>query len=88
MMKTMLLHLLSAPASLRMLALLSVSLAACTPHDDARKVASSASASTPAGAATAPSADARFVALARGRVDVLVKTLQADGESVTRPFEI
>lgn len=25
---------------------------------------------------------------ARGRVDELVKTLQADGESVTRPFEI
>jgi len=25
---------------------------------------------------------------ARGRVEELVKTLQADGESVTRPFEI
>ena len=25
---------------------------------------------------------------ARGRVDELVKTLQADGESVTRPFEV
>jgi len=70
MMKTKLLHLLSAPASLRMLALLSVALAACTPHDVARKAASSASASTPAGAATASGADARFVAIARGRVDV------------------
>lgn len=25
---------------------------------------------------------------ARGRVEELVKTLQADGESVTRPFEV
>lgn len=70
MMKTMLLHLLPAPSSLRMLAVLSVALAACTPHDDARKATSSASASTPASAATAPGADARFVAIARGRVDV------------------
>lgn len=70
MMKTKLLHSLPAFSSVRILALLSIALAACTPHDDARKAASSASASAPVGTATAPGADARFVAIARGRVDV------------------
>lgn len=70
MMKTMLPQPLSAHAALRLLALLPFVLAACTPHDDARNAASSASASTPAVARNALPADARFVAIARGRVDV------------------
>ena len=70
MMNTMTLQPRSACAPRCLLALLTVALVACTPHDDARKPATPTSASTPAGAAAAPVADTRFVAIARGRVDV------------------
>ncbi len=70
MMKTMSLQSLPAHAALRLLILLPVVLTACKPHDEARMAATSASASTPAGASKALPADARFVAIARGRVDV------------------
>ena len=70
MLKKMVLHLLPRPASWRMLARLSVALEGCTTHAVAGKAAWSASESTRAGAVTASGADARFVAIARGRVDV------------------
>ncbi len=69
-MKTMMLQPRSAYAPRCLLALLTLALVACTPHDDAHKPATSASASVPASASTAPVADQRFVAIARGRVDV------------------
>ena len=70
MMKTMALQSQSACAARRVVSVLALALVACTPHDDARKPASAASASKAAGASAAPLADQRFVAIARGRVDV------------------
>lgn len=59
------------------LALLTGALAACTPHDEGRQTAGSDTASAPAAASVAstpasaaPAVDQRFVAIARGRVDV------------------
>jgi multidrug efflux pump subunit AcrA (membrane-fusion protein) len=49
---------------------MTLALVACTPHDDARKAAAPASANATATAPTAAAADTRFVAIARGRVDV------------------
>ena len=70
MMKTMALQPRSACTVRRVMFLLTLALVACTPHDDARKAAPSASANTTSGALAAPAADTRFVAIARGRVDV------------------
>lgn len=70
MMKTMTLQPRSACAARCLPAVLALFLVACTPRDDVRKPATSASASTAAGASAAPVADKRFVAIARGRVDV------------------
>ncbi len=69
-MKTMTPPTRSACTSRCLLALLTFPLLACTPHDDARKAPTPAAASTPASTSTAPVADTRFVAIARGRVDV------------------
>jgi len=70
MMKTMTLQPGSACAARCLVALLTLALVACTPHDDARKATTAPSVSTPAAAPPASAADTRFVAIARGRVDV------------------
>lgn len=70
MMKTMALSLRPACDAWRLLPLLAVTLAACAPHDDAQKVAPSSSSSAGAAASASALADQRYVAIARGRVDV------------------
>jgi multidrug efflux pump subunit AcrA (membrane-fusion protein) len=70
MMKTTALPPWPARAAWALLPLLALALAACAPHDDAHKAAPSASAGAGAAASASALADKRYVAIARGRVDV------------------
>lgn len=70
MMKTTALSPWPARSAWALLPLLAVVLAACAPHDDAHKAAPSASAGAGGAASASALADKRYVAIARGRVDV------------------
>lgn len=70
MMKTTVSTPRAARSAWRLLPLLAVTLAACAPHDDAHKAAPAASAGAGAAASASALADQRYVAIARGRVDV------------------
>lgn len=70
MMKTKALSPRTARSAWRFLPLLAVTLVACSPHDDAHKASPAASAGAGAAASASALADKRYVAIARGRVDV------------------
>ena len=70
MMKTKALSPRPARSARCLLPLLLVALAACAPQDDAHKASPAASAGTGAAASASALADKRYVAIARGRVDV------------------
>lgn len=69
-MKTMTLSPRAAGMAQCLVSLLTVALTACVPHDEAHKASPSGSASASAPASASQVADQRYVAIARGRVDV------------------